>query len=124
MRFGNLLFDPLMWSGSIEVLDIGVEDTVELLLMQDEQMIEAFTSYTPQEAFTDRIGSRGVIRRFENLDSTRSRNTGEVHPKLAIVIPKKVFRLLPIGRGFSQLLRYPDIARRSCDTDMDHFARV
>jgi hypothetical protein len=61
MRFGNLLFDPLMWSGSIEVLDIGVEDTVELLLMQDEQMIEAFTSYTPQEAFTDGIGSRGVI---------------------------------------------------------------
>jgi len=91
MRFGNLLFDPLMWSGSIEVLDIGVEDTVELFLMQDEQMIEAFTSYTPQEAFTDGIGSRGVIRRFENLDSTRSRNTGEVHPKLAIVLPKKVF---------------------------------
>jgi hypothetical protein len=124
MRFGNLLFDPLMWSGSIEVLDIGVEDTVELFLMQDEQMIEAFTSDTPQKAFTDGIGSRGVIRRFENLDSTRSRNTGEVHPKLAIVIPKKVFRPLSIGRGFSQLLRYPDIARRPCDTDMDHFARV
>ena len=46
MRFGNLLFDPLMWSGSITVLDIGVEYTVELLLMQDEQMIEAFASYT------------------------------------------------------------------------------
>ncbi len=59
MRFGNLLFDPLMWSGSIEVLDIGVEDTVELLLMQDEQMIEAFTSYTPQEAFTEAL-ARGA----------------------------------------------------------------
>ena len=31
---------------------------MELLLMQDEHMIEAFTSYTPQEAFTDGIGSR------------------------------------------------------------------
>ena len=84
---------------------------MELLLMQDEHMIEAFTSYTPQEAFTDGIGSWGVIRRLENLNSTRSRNTSEVYPKLAIVIPKKVFRALSIGRGFSQLLRYPDIAR-------------
>jgi hypothetical protein len=103
----NLLFDPLMWSGSIEVLDIGIENTVEPLLMQDEQMIETFTSYTQEKAFTDGIGSRGVIRRFEHLDSTRSRNTGEVHPKLAIVIPKKVFRPLPIGRGFSQRYALP-----------------
>ena len=89
--FRYLLRNPLMGSCLIEVDHIRIEHALELLLMQDEQMIEAFTSYTPQEAFTDGIGSRGVIRRFENLDSTRSRNTGEVHPKLAIVLPKKVF---------------------------------
>jgi hypothetical protein len=33
--FWKLLSDALMWPGSIEVLDIGVKDTVQLLLLQD-----------------------------------------------------------------------------------------
>ena len=67
----NLLLDPLMRPGSVEVVHIRVEHPVELLLMQDEQMIEALTSYTSQEPLTDGIRSRSVIRSFENLDVTR-----------------------------------------------------
>jgi hypothetical protein len=103
------------------------QHSVKLLLMQDEQMIKALAPHTAQKAFTDGIRSRGVRRCVENLDATHMCNPCEAHPKLAIVIPKKVFRSLPIGSGFSQLLRYPGIARRSwrcVDTDMDHFARV
>jgi hypothetical protein len=124
MRFGNLLLDPLMRSGSIEVLDIGVEYPVELLLLQDEQMIEALATHASEKAFTSRIRSRGLIGYFENLDATRVRNTSEVYPKLTIVITKKILWSLSIGRGFSQLLRDPGVARRACDADMDHFARV
>ena len=68
---GNLLLDPLMRPGTIEVVHIRVEHPVELLLMEDEQMIEALTSYTSQEPLTDGIRSRSVIRSFENLDVTR-----------------------------------------------------
>ena len=107
MRFGNLLFDPLMWSGSIEVLDIGVEHPLELHLMQDEQMVEALPAHTSQKAFTDGIRSRGVIRCCENLDATRVHNTGEGRPKLASVLPKMVFRPLSIRRGFPKLLGSP-----------------
>ena len=46
--------------GSVEVVRIRVEHAVELLLMEDEQMIEAFTSDTSQEPLTDGIGTRGV----------------------------------------------------------------
>jgi hypothetical protein len=53
----NLLSDPLMGSCLVEGGDIRTQDTVELLLMQDEQMIEAFTPDTTQEAFTDGIGT-------------------------------------------------------------------
>ena len=34
--FWNLLCDALMGSGSIEVLDIGTKDTLQLLLLEDE----------------------------------------------------------------------------------------
>ena len=55
--FWNLLFDALMRSGSIEVLDIGMQDTAQLLLLQDEKVIETLSTHTAQKPFTDRIGS-------------------------------------------------------------------
>jgi hypothetical protein len=48
--------------GSVEVVHIRVEHAVELLLMQDEQMIEALTPYTAEEPLTNGIRARGVIR--------------------------------------------------------------
>jgi hypothetical protein len=44
--FWNLLCGALMRSGSIEVLDIGMKDTIQLLLLKDEQVIETLSSYT------------------------------------------------------------------------------
>jgi len=87
-------------SSSIEVLDIGAQHSVKLLLIEDEQMIEALAPHTPQKAFTDSVRSRCVIWCCENLDPTRVRNPCEAHPKRALVIPKKVFRPLSPRRGF------------------------
>ena len=113
-----------MWSCLVEARHIGIEDAVELLLMQDEQMIEALTPHTAQEPLTDSIGSRDVIGGFENLDVTRSSQPRETHSKLAIVITDEVFRTHPIGSGFSKLLCRPSVGGRSCHTHVDHFARV
>ncbi len=99
-----------MGSGSIEVVYIGVEYPVELLLIQDEQMIETLASHTSQKAFTDGIRSRGFIRCFENLDVTRLHNPREAQPKLAIIIPDEVLRLLAIGGGLPK--RYARSKRR------------
>jgi len=66
-----------MRSCLVEVGYIGIEDSVELLLMQDEQMIEALTPHTAEETLTDGIGSRGAIRGFEYLDATCLRNPSE-----------------------------------------------
>lgn len=62
--FWNLLSDALMRSGLIEVLNIGSQDTLQLLLLQDEQVIETLAPHTPQKAFTDGIGSWRVIGCF------------------------------------------------------------
>jgi hypothetical protein len=96
-----------MRPGLVEVMDICVEYALELLLMQDEQVIETLTPHTAQKPFTDGIRSWSLIRGFENLDPTRLCNPSEARPKLAIVLPKKVFRPLSIRRGFPKLLCGP-----------------
>jgi hypothetical protein len=71
MHFGNLLLNPLMRSCPLEVCYILIEHALELLLMEDQQMVKAFSPHTPHKAFADSIRSWPVIGRFENLDGTR-----------------------------------------------------
>ncbi len=67
--------------------------------MQDEQMVETLPSHTAQETLADRIRSRGVIRRCEDLDVTRLSNPREGHAILAIVITDEVLRSHAKGGG-------------------------
>jgi len=83
-------------------------------------MVKACLPHTPQETLTDRIGSGSMIRRFEYLNSTCRRHSGKTRPKFAIVITDQILWCLPIWGGFTQLLRYPGIGRRSYHSDMDH----
>ena len=53
----------------MRVLDIGVKYAVELLLMQDQYVIKALSTHTSEKPFTDRIGSRSVVRRFKHLNA-------------------------------------------------------
>ena len=47
MRFWKLLPNPLMWSCPVEVGHIPIENPLELLLVEDQQVVKAFLSYTP-----------------------------------------------------------------------------
>ncbi len=53
----------------VEVAYIGIEHALELLLLKDQQVIEAFLSDAPHEAFADGIGAFRMIRRFQYLDA-------------------------------------------------------
>jgi hypothetical protein len=99
-----------MRPGMVEVLDIRVEYALELLLLQDEQVIEALTTHTPQKAFADGIRSRSVRRCSENLDVTCFRNPREAQSKLAIVLPNEILRTRSRGGGFPK--RYGRSTRR------------
>ena len=63
------------------------------------------------------LGSRGLIRRFENLSSTRMYYSSKGRPTLAIVLPKMVFRPLCIRHRFSMLLGSPCKARKKLRCD-------
>jgi hypothetical protein len=113
-----------MGSCLVEVDHIRIEHALELLLMQDQQMVHAFLSHTPHEAFADRIGSGSVIGRFEKLDATCCRHPSKAGPKFAVVITDQVLRCFPIGGGFSEVLGDAEIGWRSCHADMDHLPRL
>jgi len=92
--------------------------------MQDQHVVQTFLSDAPQEAFTDGIGSGSVIGRLEKLDAAGCRHPSKAGPKFAVVIPNQIFRCLSIGRGFPELLRHPDITRRTRDAHVDHLPRL
>jgi hypothetical protein len=122
--FWDLLFDALMRSGLIEVLDMGLKDTIQLLLLEDEKVIETLSPRAPQKPFTNCIGLRRMVGRFEYLDAARCCHTSETGSKLAITITNEIVRRLSIGGCLSQLLCSPGIGRRSSDTHMDGSPRV
>ena len=67
-RIGDLLLQALVRTCAIEVGSISQQNAEELLLMQDEQMIQTFTTHTPQKPLTVCVGAGSVERRLQNLD--------------------------------------------------------
>ena len=59
-----------MWSILIEVDHIGFEQTIELLLMDDQEVIQAFSPHAPQKTFTDGICLGGTVRRSKDFDAS------------------------------------------------------
>ncbi len=64
-----------MRSCLVEVSHIGIEYTLELLLLKDQHMVQTLLAHTPHEPLTDRIRSGSMIERFEHLDVTCPRHT-------------------------------------------------
>jgi hypothetical protein len=108
--FWKLLSHVLMWPGSIEVLNISVKDTVQLLLLQDEQVIETLSPHAAQKALTDRISSWCVGRCFEHLDAEGIGHASERGSKLVITITNEIVRRLSIRSRLPQ--RYGRPRRR------------
>ena len=115
--------DALMWSCLIEICDIGMQDTVQLLLTEDQHVVKALSSHTPQETFTDGIGSWRAKGCFENLDAACGCNSSETGSKLAIMITDEIPGGLSIRSCLPQLLGSPGVSRRSRHLNVDDLAR-
>src|SRR5258708_979283 len=113
-----------MRPGLIEVLDLGMKDTVQLLLLEDEQVIETLSPHTQEKPFTDRIGAFRMVRRGEHLDAAGCGHARETGSKLVITITNEIVRRLPIGSRLPQVLGGPGVGRRSSDTHMDDSPRL
>jgi hypothetical protein len=106
-RLRNPLPKPLMRAGLMKVQDIVLEKAVELLFMQDQDVIQAFSSHASQKAFTDSICSWRSIRRSKHLDATRCCDACETRPECAIIIPNEICWRLPIRSRLPQRYALP-----------------
>jgi len=109
----NLLLDPLMWSRLVEILDVGTQNTMQLLLMEDQYMIQTLSPNASQKVFTDSIGSWRVIGSFKYLDATCDCYSSETGSEFAIMIVHEIFRRLSMWSRFPQLLCGPRVGRRA-----------
>lgn len=113
-----------MRSSLVEVHDIRFEKAVQLLFLEDQEVIQAFSSHTSQKAFTDGIRLWGSVRRSKDVDAARGCYSREFRPEFAIIIPDQIIWRVSIGSRFSQLLRYPGIAGRARHIDMNDLSRL
>jgi hypothetical protein len=81
-----LLLHSLMRSSMIAVPHVYFEETVELLFMQDEEMIQAFSPHAPKKAFADGIRSWSLVRRSKHLDATCCCHPCKTLPIFAVIV--------------------------------------
>jgi hypothetical protein len=106
-RLWKLLLDTLVWSGLVEVQDIGLEEAVELFLVQDQEMIQAFSPHAPSKAFTDGIRLWRSIRSSKHLDATCCRHSCEILAKFSIIIANQICWCVSIRSRFPQRYAQP-----------------
>ena len=120
----NPLPQPLMGSGLIEVDNISFEKPAELLLMKNQEMIQAFSPHAPQKAFADGIGLRRLVGRTKHFDATCYCHSCKIQPEFPVVISNQIGGCLSVRSCLSQLLRYPGISRRARYIHMDDSPRL
>jgi hypothetical protein len=102
-----------MWSGLLERSTRERQDTVQLLLVENQHVIQALSSNTAQKAFTDRLGTRGVIGRLEYLAATRCCQASETGTTIALLSANEVLRPHTISSGLPQLVCGPSVGGKA-----------
>ena len=112
-----------MWPRLIEVDNIGLEKSVELLLVEDQKVLKTFSPHAPQKAFADGIRLRSSVGYPKHLDATCCCYSRKTRPKFPVIIPNQIAWLFSIRSRFSQLLCYPGIGGRASYIHMNDLAR-
>jgi hypothetical protein len=120
----NPLPQPLMGSGLIEVDNIPFKKPGELFLMENQEMIQAFSPHASQKAFADGICLRSSVWRSKYFDTACGRHACEIRTEFPVVIPNQISWCVSIRSRFPQLLRDPGIGRGSCHIHMDDLPRL
>jgi hypothetical protein len=91
-----------MRSRSVEIRAVAMQDTMQLLFMKDQDVVQTLSPNIPQKAFTDGIGSWRVIGCFQYLDATGDCYSSETGPEFAIIIANKILRRVSIRSRLPQ----------------------
>jgi hypothetical protein len=101
-RICNPLPKPLMGSSLMKVTCRSLEEARELFLMENEEVIQAFSSHASQKAFANGIRLRSSKWGPKHLNPTDCSHSRKTCPKFLVIIPDEICRRLPVWRRFSQ----------------------
>ncbi len=87
--------------------------------MEDQKVVQTFSSHAQEKALTDSICSWRSVRRSKHLDAARCCYARKIRAEFAIIIPDQICGRLSIRSRLPQLLCHPGIRRRSRHIYMD-----
>ena len=118
---GDGLTDPLMRPHRISIKGgaVGPQHATQLVLVQDEEVVEALSPHAAQEACADGVRGRCPDRRPHARDAAPRRDAGERRAERAIVVANQEARRHAEGCHLAQLLGDPGVSRVPRDTDVD-----
>jgi hypothetical protein len=102
-------------------INVATDKTRKLLLMQDEEMIQAFTSHRTDESFTDGIRPWGFEWGFDFFDATASGHRRKLLAILLVIVANEIFGVLAPGCGLPKLLSRPGISWMAGNSHMLDF---
>ena len=111
-----------MWLNVVDVLNVLSENPAKLTFVEDEEVIQALSPDTAQEALAHGSGPWGTDGSPEDPDPARCCDASELGSIRAVVVTDQGARPYSERRRFSQLVRDPHIGWMPCDAHMDHCA--
>lgn len=108
----------------VEVPDVLVEDTPQLSLVHDHDVIQAFAPHAAQKSLTDCVRTRCLDRRSQHLNPTSVRDGGDVWTIRRIVIANQGRGRFTTRRGLPQLLGDPFVCWGSRYADLSNAPRM
>ena len=92
------------------VSDVVPDQTTQMSLVYDNQVIEKLSATVSDPAFRDSILPRACRAYVHAFYAVRSQHIGDLLAKLGITIQDRVTVPTGFRKGFSQLLHYPGAA--------------
>jgi hypothetical protein len=123
-RLGCVLPERQMRSGLVVVGEAGLQDPTEMPPAEDDDMVEAFSTYRIHKALRIRVLPRTPRRGEHLLESHALDPTTEVVAVDAVAIADDVPGRRVPGQGFDDLLGSPGGAGMLGDVEVDHAVTV
>ena len=119
---GNALSDALMWSPVIVVSGVFLDHATQVIPMEDERVVQAFSFQAADPPLADRVRLRCSIGRPQLLDAAAGGDRCAEITVLLVAVMNEVLGSLTLGRGFPELRREPSVRRGTGDSDVHNAA--
>jgi hypothetical protein len=109
--------------GSMVVVDVGQENAPKVPLVEDDNVIETFSTDRADDALDVRILPRGSCCRDDLLNSHSPDALTESMTIRSVPVPQEVPRGSVPGKGLGYLEGKPNLCRMPCDLEMGNLFR-